>query len=264
MDMKEVKEALPHATMNDGDWTEEERKVCLEVREKLIKEHGLTPKQVGEVELIAITMCSKLRVDEAVQKFLTYHNQLLGEYGITDVWADPAALDDQWHRLAVAGRDEGSRGIMWVHGGGTAVEEEGKCIRSCCQYYFAVHADKHTLRNGISLVINTANAPKKKVGNEKKLQVAWQNFPTRAQGIYILGTTTFTRIAVNALIAFASLFAKNKVIARIRFSDLKELEKKLGVTNMPEAHGGEKRIPTGQWVKERLAAFPMMGLPDYV
>eukprot|EP00966_Prymnesium_polylepis_P314002 7256079-Prymnesium_polylepis.1 len=91
------------------------------------------------------------------------------------------------------------------------------------------------LRNGISLVINTANAPKQKVGNEKKLQVAWQNFPTRPQGIYILGTSTFTRLAINALIAFAALFAKNKVIARVNFAEVTDLEKRWGgKSSLPE------------------------------
>ena len=86
-------------------------------------------------------------------------------------------------------------------------------MRACCWYFFAVHSDRHTMRNGISLVINTASTSKKKIGNEKKLQVAWQNFPTRAQGIYILGVSMIARVAINALIAFAALFAKNKVIA---------------------------------------------------
>jgi hypothetical protein len=248
----------------DSDWTDEERSTCLAVRDALVKQKGLKPSQIGEVELIAITLNSKCRVAEAVDKFMTYHEKLLGEYGISDVWADTKELDDQWHRLLPAGLDEGGRQIMWVHGGGTPVEEEARCIRSCCLFFFAVHADRFTLRNGISLVIDTSNAPKKKVGNEKKLQVAWQNFPTRPQGIYILGTTTFTRIAVNALIAFASLFAKNKVIARIRFSGLTEMRKKMGEASMPQMHGGEPRVPTAQWVRERLAQFPKMGLPEYI
>jgi len=180
------------------------------------------------------------------------------------MWSDPAALHDQWHRLAVAGVDEASRGIMWINGGGTPVAEERNCIHSCCLYFFAVHADRHTLRNGISLVINTANAPKKKVGNERKLQVAWQNYPQRAQGIFILGTSALTRIAINALIAFASLFAKNKLIARIRFAEVKDIEKRIGRMNLPEQHGGDKRPSTSDWVQARLASFPKMGLPDYV
>jgi hypothetical protein len=193
---------------------------------------------------------------------MTYHEQLLKEYGITDVW-NQAGLDDQWHRLAVAGQDEGGRQIMWVHGGGTPVEEEERCIRSCCHYFFAVHADRFTLRNGITLVINTANAPKKKIGNEKKLQVAWQNFPTRPQGIFILGTSAISRIFVNALIAFASLFAKNKVIARIKFAEVADIAKRCGKHNLPTMHGGEAKPLTKDWIESRLAAFPKMGLPDY-
>lgn len=252
-------------TRDDGPWTEEEKAACLAVREKLIKEKNLSPKQVGEIELVTIVMNSKCRVDEAVQKFMTYHENLLGEYGLGDVWSDKETLHNQWHRLAVCGCDEGGRSVMWVHGGGTPVEEEAACMRSCCWYFFAVHADRHTLRNGISLVINSANRPKKQIGNEKKLQVAWQNFPTRAQGIYILGTNMVTRVVVNALIAFASLFAKNKVIARIMFAEVKDLEKKWGgVESLPEMHGGAKRLPTAEWVDERLSNFPRMNLPEYV
>jgi hypothetical protein len=40
----------------------------MNVREKLIKDKGLSPSQVGEVELITITLNSKCRVDEAVDK----------------------------------------------------------------------------------------------------------------------------------------------------------------------------------------------------
>ena len=94
---------------------------------------------------------------------------------------------------------------------------------------------------------------------------AWQNFPQRAQAIYILGTSALTRITINALIAFASLFAKNKIIARIKFAEVKDLAQRWGGTSsLPEMHGGEKRAPTGQWVSARLAAFPKMGLPDFV
>ena len=69
---------------------------------------------------------------------------------------------------------------------------------------------------------------------------------------------------MNALIAFASLFAKNKVIARIRFADVKDLAKKWGGEALPAIHGGETRKPTEQWVQERLEGFPRMGLPEYV
>ena len=74
-----------------------------------------------------------------------------------------------------------------------------------------------------------------------------------------------TRVVINGLIAFASLFAKNKVIARIKFAELKDIEKKWGSRDsLPEMHGGAKRPPTADWVDERLANFPRMDLPAYV
>ena len=46
---------------------------------------------MGELELVVITLNAKLRVDDAVEKFVTYHEKLLGEYGIPDVWAGRGA-----------------------------------------------------------------------------------------------------------------------------------------------------------------------------
>ena len=112
-----------------------------------------------------------------------------------------------------------------------------------------------------ALCIDTSNAPRRKVGNEKKLQVVWQNFPVRPQHIFILGTSFATRIAVNALIAFASLFAKNKVISRIQFSDVDAVGRLVGRENLPALHGGATRPLTSEWVAQRLADFPRMGLP---
>ena len=51
---------------------------------------------------------------------------------------------------------------------------------------------------------------------------------------------------------------------RIKFAEIKDIEKKWGgAAALPEIHGGEKKLPTAQWVDERLAAFPLMGLPSY-
>ena len=72
--------------LDDGGWTDEEKNACLAVRKALITEKGLSPKQVGEIELITITLNSKLRTDEAVTKFMTYHENLLKEYNIDNVW----------------------------------------------------------------------------------------------------------------------------------------------------------------------------------
>ena len=247
-------------------WAPAEVDAVLAVRKRLVEEKALAPHELGEIELITVTLNSKCRVQEAVDKFVTYYEQLVGLYNIADVWADAKVdgMDTQWHRLAVAGRDEGDRQIMWIQGSpeGTPVAEETPCIRAGCHYFFAVHADRTTLRNGISLVINTAGRSSK-VGNEKKLQVAWQNYPTRPQHIYICGTTMVMRVVINALIAFASLFAKNKVLARIKFAQIRDIERTCGKAALPETLGGDARAPTEEWVRERIAGFPRMDLPEY-
>ena len=89
-------------------------------------------------------------------------------------------------------------------------------------------------------------------------------FPTRPQHIFILGTNLITRVAINALIAIASLFAKNKVIARIKFAEVKDIVKLWGgEADLPQAHGGAPKGETSGWVASRLAAFPKMGLKPY-
>ena len=181
---------------NSG-YTKEEVESVLAVRKALL-ENGVPREQLREErELITMTLNSKCHVEEAVTKFKTYREDLLAAYGVRDVFstASEKPLEEQWHRLAVAGVDEEGRQIMWIHGGGTQPDEEHACIWASTLYFFAVHADLVSLRNGITLVIDTSNAPKKKVGNERKLQVAWQNYPTRPQHIFIMGTSALTRAA---------------------------------------------------------------------
>ena len=81
--------------LDDSPWTEDEKNACLAVRDVLIKEKGLTAAQVGEIELIVITLNSKCRTDEAVQKFMTYHENLLGEYGLGEIWAEKSSMDNR-------------------------------------------------------------------------------------------------------------------------------------------------------------------------
>jgi hypothetical protein len=249
--------------MEEANYTNEERDAVLAVRSQLLAA-GVPRSKLGELELITVTLVAKCRVAEAVEKFNTWQTCLLDQFGVDDLWSPSAdrELEHQWHRLAVAGVDEASRQMMWIHGGGTQLAEERLTIWASALYFLAVHADLTSLRNGITLVIDTSNSPKKKVGNERRLQVAWQNFPVRPQHIFILGTTFVTRITVNAIIAFASLFAKNKVIQRIQFDYLARVGALVGKHNLPERHGGAPQPPTPEWVRQRLAGFPRMNLPS--
>lgn len=242
-------------------WTEDEKQAVTKVREGLTAEAIVPESAISEIELIVITLNAKCRVDEAVRKYTSYYENILRGYGIDDIWASHDTLHDQWHRFEVAGVDSFDRQIMWINGHRTPVNEERKCVHASALYNIAVHSDRHTLRNGVTMIIDTATQQGKKVGNEKKLQVTWQSFAARAQDIYILGTTAVTRITVNALIAFASLFLKSKVISRINFATVEMVSQKVGgAEKLPQVHGGGEKMDTGAWVKERLANFPRMGI----
>ena len=104
----------------ESGYTAEEVEAVLAVRNALL-ERGVPRDALQEVPLITVTLVAKCRVEEAVTKFMTYREDLLAAYGVTDVFSPAAekALAEQWHRLAVAGVDEEGRQIMWIHGGGT-------------------------------------------------------------------------------------------------------------------------------------------------
>ena len=124
-------------------------------------------------------------------------------------------------------------------------------------YYLAVHChcDLVTLREGMTFVIDTTKNPAKPVGNERKLQKTWQSLPLRPQNIFIVGASFFKKIFINALIRFASLFTKNKIIDRISFVGLNKVRKHVDDANMPAVHGGDEREAPEAWTLRRLREF---------
>ena len=110
---------------------------------------------------------------KAVEKYKEYLTVVLDAYGMDRalIWDnDWSEMASMWHKFSVCGRDVEDRGIMWINGGSTQPEDEAMLVRACCLYFMAVHADLRSLREGITFVIDTTNAPDEKVGNERKLQ----------------------------------------------------------------------------------------------
>jgi hypothetical protein len=197
---------------------------------------------------------------------------MLADFGITsllDCWG-AAGRDGSgdwkehhyyFNNYAAAGRDKGDRSIMWIQGreGGVPVHEEKACVRSAVLFVLAVHADLKTLREGLTFVIDATNTSNSaKVGNERKMQAAWQSYPLRPQNIFILGTGPIKRFFINALIAFAALVTKSKVIARIQFADLEDVKKILPLASLPQYCGGAGGGVTDihEWVRLRIQNFP--------
>ena len=262
-----VSDAPPDAPVSPPDWTSEELDAFREVKRRLLAS-GIAAARLGDREVTLTTMASKLRVDKAVEKFGEFFG-ILDEYmldsgggGFAEVeggssWDELAPF---WDRYSVAGRDLGGHSVMWINGGRTEVDEEQRLVRTSCLYYYACHADMATLRGGLTMVIDTTNAPSSKVGNERKLQKTWQAYPLRPQNIFIVGASFLKRLTINALIKLASLVTSNKVIGRVQFVEMPGVRTAIGPDDMPSQHGGKTRPDVKEWIEARLASFPR--LPD--
>lgn len=74
------------------------------------------------------------------------------------------------------------------------------------------------------------------------------------------------RIAINALIAFASLFTREKVINRIMFAEMDHVRQEVSNDSLPlyVGGGGGGKNTTEEniiWVKTRIQNFP--DIPDF-
>ena len=96
-------------------------------------------------------------------------------------------IDPFFSRFSICGdnKDKEGRSVMWINGGLTQVEDESRLIRTSCLMFLACHADLVTLRDGITMCIDTSTALEEKVGNERKLQETWQAYPVRPQHFFI-------------------------------------------------------------------------------
>ena len=246
------------------NFTTEELQTFQQVTEALLKDERVTDEEIQPREVAIVTMLSKGRVDKTVEKYVQFL-AVLKEYDLTmlSLYEDVETLrtkgiTDKFNsNYQVCGRDKGGRSIMWISSSKPAqISEEQITVHSGILYWMAVHSDLHTMREGCTFVIDTSKQSGiSKVGNEKKLQKTWQSLPLRPQNLFIVGAGWFKRLAINALIAFASIFSNSKVLARIRFVEMPEVRTEVPDESMPEELGGQKRSTVEEWAMERLSLF---------
>lgn len=226
---------------------------------------------LSDREIMLCAMVSKLRPEkaadkhkrwlDALQKFgVCSFADLYGELDSEDGWA---ALAKQMSVFAPCGTDKHQRALMWIRGRPIPPSEELATVRASCIFHLAVHADLHTLRNGVTLVLDTASDDTMlRVGNELKFQRLWQSMPLRPQRFYILGAGPVKRILINALISVVSYVAGgDKIVSRIRFASLNDVLHGVEVEALPEHVGGKAggfsdAAAHLNWIRERFKSFP--------
>ena len=67
---------------------------------------------------------------------------------------------------------------------------------------------------------------------------------------------------INAVIRFASLFTKNKVIDRISFVSLSTVRKHIDEANMPAVHGGKESEAAEEWTSGGFGLL-LMRFPSF-
>jgi len=251
-------------------YSEDELTAMSEVRAKLKEKHGIESSRVGAAFLAVATINCNLRVDEAVTKItklLEIMEKLGCPDGIDDELWKPEAKEELCPYPPVGTDDRGCR-ITWISGNGRKVakEEERHHVHSCIMQYLAVHSDSNTLRNGVSLIIDTTTTGKDepKVGNEKLIQSFYQAIPQRPQVILITGSSFATRTIINASIKLASFFIKQKILQRINFVTVEDAKNMIPLKSAPVyVGGGGGDIESYEdWVKERLEQLPFPVFTD--
>jgi hypothetical protein len=94
-----------------------------------------------------------------------------------------------------------------------------------------------------------------------------QSYPMRPQTILIAGASKTKRIVINALIKVASLFAKEKILKRIKFVSVAEAMEQYPAKGYPNyLPGGQGRQGGGkgdesrnvmEWTQQRIDSFPV-------
>eukprot|EP01043_Picozoa_sp_COSAG02_P047574 COSAG02_NODE_4575_length_5203_cov_1.801528_3_plen_287_part_00 len=192
--LEELSELLADALLSEPEpepeqFTQEELGAFEAVRVALLAD-GVAANMIGEAMLVVTCMNCKLRVDNAVEKYKEFLG-VLELYGLgtpLDLLAQSFDhIDSFFSRFSICGdnKDKEGRSVMWINGGLTREEDESRLIRTSCLMFLACHADLVTLREGITMCIDTSTAPDEKVGNERKLQETWQAYPVRPQHFFI-------------------------------------------------------------------------------
>ena len=248
-------------------YSSEEIEAFEEVYRILVEQHNIDKERIGLRPLALTTIVSKLRPEEAAEKYSKFL-QALDLVGVSSL----ASADTLEHlgdetvgkhlsmSYAPCGVDSHGRSIMWIQGSELIEEEMAQTAHAGILYWMAIHADSLSIHEGITFVIDTST--RKSLGKhpkDKVMQRLNQSYPLRPQSITICGANFAMRIVINSLIKIASVFAKAKVLNRIKFATVEQafesVPEESGPTYLGGGGGGIEDVTS--WVRMRLEALPV-------
>lgn len=248
------------------EYTQEELDCMRAVMAKMKEEDDGDTVYINPRFLAYASIVCKCRVDDTIKKIRTFL-AASGPCGMDtiesdeDLWSDPqvpAFLEEHYH---VCGVDGQGNSILWIKASGIPPELETTSVRAGLIYTMAIHGDAGSLREGVTFVIDfTGNRTDlNQVGNEKRLQKVNQAYPLRPQAILFAGASLAYRVFINALISFASVFVKQKILQRIKFVTMEKCIAKLPPGSAPRYVGGNGGgiENVTEWTRERYYQLPI-------
>ena len=191
---------------------------------------ALNEKEISKRHLAITVLISKSRPEEAAVKYIQWIQSLavwgIEQFNDEQLTNPPKRSDHYLQAYKLAGRDINGTCIFWIDGKNSIpndMEEEMFSIYAGIRYHMAVHSDAKTIREGLTFVIDVTNKPKKKVGNERRLQGSHSSYPLRPQHIYIVGASKLVRVGINALLLIGGVVSKAKILKRIKFVTLDQV-----------------------------------------
>ncbi|KAL3935296.1 MAG: hypothetical protein SGBAC_009167 [Bacillariaceae sp.] len=250
------------------EYSDDEMIAIQAVYDKLTKQEEMEGSKIGLRALALTTIVSKLRVDEASEKYSKFLKALetVDIDGIAfsdtevDAYMKKPQVATQLGAYAVCGKDNEGRSIFWIKGKEILPGDETPACQAGILYWLAIHADEKSLQEGITFCIDTSSRTSmSKHGNEKKLQKINQSYPLRPQSIMIAGASAVMRVAINGLLKVASLFTKQKILQRIKFVTIPQALESIPKESSPKYLGGDGgNIENSDgWIADRIHSFPI-------
>eukprot|EP00041_Stephanoeca_diplocostata_P022034 m.522679 g.522679 ORF g.522679 m.522679 type:complete len:231 (-) comp21968_c0_seq3:3205-3897(-) len=212
-------EGITNITVAD-EYTQAEKHAVAELYHSL-KTKGIPEALLLPQMVVASSLISKMDLVKAEQQYTKFLD-MVKSFGIEELmpqgWDNAEGeLSNLWNRqYRVCGADTAGRQVFWIAGNPVGPDEETNCVQAGILFFLSIYGTFHGLRNGITMVIDQSKDTKT-YGNERKMQKTWQTFPNRPQSIMIFGCSYLKKISVNALLKFAALFTKTKILRRIRY-----------------------------------------------
>ena len=263
----------------EDPFTKEER-LAVETLETNLRQQ-LGDAWVERRVVIVVSFANKLSVPRATEVYCRWV-EMLRTYGslksVQDLLGNECedlrahlVANPRFHDfLMPAGKDFDGRQVMWEHGiMSVAKGQQQAILRLVTLLWLAVHADLHTLRDGVTIVHTVAANDGKTLMRRmtRSTIAAMCTFPLRPQKILVAGLGKNGTVFARQIVSVIYHVTRTKLLERLQFVNWETLWQHVphesiptykGVPGFPSFGGYAGETDSVTWIESRLALFPRL------